>query len=136
MILMIIIFNFISFIPIHEVQASLWTDAQSWLNLGAGDNPVASGLGSAKTEVSQLAGRLFGIGLGLAFIALAALGISYFFANKCDTCGGGGVSLVVERLDRWDSHGLASRYADVCHHRQGHTGKGEAEAFSSEYASR
>lgn len=34
----------------------------------------------------------------------------------------------MERLDRGDSHGLASRYADACHHRQGHTGKGEAEA--------
>ena len=84
MILMIVIFNFISFIPIHEVQASLWSDAQSWLSLGAGENPVASGFESAKTEVSQLAGTLFGIGLGLAFIALAALGISYFFASTSD----------------------------------------------------
>lgn len=79
---MIIIFNLIS---TTVVKASLWSDAQNWLSIGENGDALSSNLANANTEASNLAGILFGIGLGIAFIVLAALGISYFLASSADS---------------------------------------------------
>lgn len=81
-ILMVIIFNLIS---TTVVQASLWSDAKDWLSLGENGGTLAPDLTNANTEASNLAGLLFGIGLGIAFIVLAALGVSYLLASSADS---------------------------------------------------
>lgn len=64
------------------VQASMWTDAQQWLSIGQNSSTLNT---NATTEVSNLAGVLFGIGIGVALIVVAALGISYLFASSAES---------------------------------------------------
>lgn len=79
---MIIIYNLIS---TTVVKASLWSDAQNWLSIGENGETLSPNLANANAEASNLAGLLFGVGLGIAFIVLAALGISYFLASSADS---------------------------------------------------
>ena len=80
-ILMVVILNFIN---TTIVKASVWTDAKNWLSQGAQGGALTQNLQNANTEISSLAGRLFGVGLGIAFIVISALGISYFFAASSE----------------------------------------------------
>ena len=67
------------------VKASLWTDAQGWLEKGEESSTLAENMNNAMDRFSDLAGLLFGIGFGIGLIALVALGISYLLASSSET---------------------------------------------------
>lgn len=67
------------------VNASLWTDAQGWLEKGEESSTLAENMNNAMDRFSDLAGLLFGIGFGIGLIALVALGISYLLASSSET---------------------------------------------------
>lgn len=67
------------------VKASLWTDAQDWLEKGEEYSTLADNTNNAMNRFSELSGLLFGIGFGIGLIALVALGISYLLASSSET---------------------------------------------------
>ena len=83
-IIMIIIMIMISLTSSY-VNASLWTDAQGWLEKGEESSALAENMNNAMDRFSDLAGLLFGIGFGIGLIALVALGISYLLASSSET---------------------------------------------------
>lgn len=83
-IIMIIIMIMISLTSSY-VNASLWTDAQGWLEKGEESSTLAENMNNAMDRFSDLAGLLFGIGFGIGLIALVALGISYLLASSSET---------------------------------------------------